>query len=150
MVACAFHPETGATMSSNRRDFLRRVALASAALGARTVPELSAQQRSAAMPTPRASAMMKTFGLKYPIFQSGMGLAAGPELAIAVSAAGGLGSLGQASVGPDIAGPRVEQVKAATKAPFSVNYLLSFEVTTLPIVLESGVPIVQFHWGFSW
>ncbi len=134
-------------MSSNRRDFLRRIALASAALGARKVPALSAQERTAAMPTPRASAMMKAFGLKYPIFQSGMGTAAGPELAIAVSAAGGLGSLGQSGVSAATAGPRVEQVKAATKGPFSANYLLSFDVTTLQIVLDAGVPIVQFSWG---
>jgi nitronate monooxygenase len=134
-------------MSPNRRDFLRRVAAASAVLGTRADPDLSAQQRSAAMPTPRASAMMKTFGLKYPIFQSGMGTAAGPELAIAVTAAGGLGSLGQSGVGPATAGPRIEQVKAASKGMFSVNYLLSFDVTTLQIALDAGAPIVQFSWG---
>ena len=80
--------------------------------------------------------MMKAFGLKYPLFQSGMGRTAGPELAIAVSAAGGLGSLGSAGVGPAAVGPRIEQVKAATKASFSVNYLLSLDFTTLQIALD--------------
>jgi nitronate monooxygenase len=99
------------------------------------------------MPTPRALALMTAFGLKNPIFQSGMGLAAGPELAIAVSRAGGLASLGQSGVGPVNTGPRIAQVKAATDRPFSINYLLSSDVTTLQIALDAGAPIVQFSWG---
>ena len=134
-------------MSSSRRQFLKRAAFASAALGAGGVPALSAQERAVPMPTPRASAMMKTFGLRYPIFQAGMGLAAGPELAIAVSSAGALGSLGQSGVGPVNTGPRIAQVKAATDRPFAVNYLLSFDVTTLQLALDAGAPIVQFSWG---
>src|SRR5262245_61557324 len=36
--------------------------------------QLTAQQRSSTMPTARASALMSTFGLRYPIFCAGMGV----------------------------------------------------------------------------
>jgi nitronate monooxygenase len=133
-------------MPSDRREFVRRAALAAAALGTRAIAA-DAQTPAAALPTPRAVALMKTFGLKYPIFQSGMGLIAGPELAIAVSAAGGLGSLGQSGVGAATTGPRIAQVKAATDRPFAVNYLLRSEPATLQLALDAGAPVVQFSWG---
>ena len=79
-------------MSSDRREFLGKAAAVTAALGARALPP--AAQRAATMPTPRASALMELFGLRYPIFSAGMGATAVPELAIAVSNAGGLGAIG--------------------------------------------------------
>jgi nitronate monooxygenase len=133
-------------MASNRRDFIRRAALGSAAIAAAGAP-LSAQQRGATMPTPNAARLMKTFGLKYPIMQAGMGNAAGPDLAIAVCGAGALGSLGQAGIGAVTTRTRIEAVKAATTRPFAVNYLLSYPIDTLQIALDAGAPIVQFSWG---
>ena len=79
-------------MSSDRRDFLGKAAAVTAALGAGALP--LAAQRATTMPTPRASALMELFGLRYPIFSAGMGATAVPELAIAVSNAGGLGAIG--------------------------------------------------------
>ncbi len=90
---------------------------------------------------------MKTFGLKYPIFQAGMGIVSDPELTIAVSAAGALGALGQAGVGPANTAPRIARVKAATDRPFAINYLLRTEPTTLQAALDAGARIVQFSWG---
>jgi len=43
---------------------------------------------------------------------------------------------------------RIEAVKAATKQPFAVNYLLSYPVETMQIALDAGGPIVQFSWGY--
>jgi nitronate monooxygenase len=134
-------------MPSNRREFFRRAALVAATLGSRGIPTADAQTPNGTMPTPRAAALMKTFGLKYPIFQAGMGVIAGPELAIAVSSAGGLGALGQVGVGVVTTPKQIAQVRAATDRPFAVNYLLTFDVSTLQIALDAGAPVVQFSWG---
>jgi nitronate monooxygenase len=134
-------------MSSNRREFLQQATVVAAGLGAHALP-LTAQQRSAPMPTPRASALMAAFGLKYPIFCAGMGAVAIPELAIAVSNAGGLGALGTGSAASaDIVRERVSRTKSGTSRPFAVNYLLAFDPVTLPVALEAGAPIIQFAWG---
>ena len=140
---------------SDRREFLRQAAAVVAGLDVTTF-SLAAQLRVAAMPTPRAAALMAAFGLKSPIFNAGMGSIANPELAIAVSNAGGLGAIGtgamlSVSTAPaaaaDIVRQRVARTKAGTTRPFAVNYLLAFDPVTLPIALDAGAPIIQFAWG---
>jgi nitronate monooxygenase len=134
-------------MSSDRREFLQKATVVAAGLGAR-VPKLTAQQRSSTMPTARASALMAAFGLRYPIFCAGMGNAATPELAIAVSNGGGLGAVGAGSAAnPDVVRQRVSRTKSGTSRPFAVNYLLAFDPVTLPVALDAGAPIIQFAWG---
>jgi IMP dehydrogenase/GMP reductase len=108
-------------MSSDRREFLTTAA-AVTGLGTLSLP--LAAQGVVNMPTPRASALMALFGLKYPIFSAGMGAAAIPELAIAVSNAGGLGAIGTANPVADVVRQRVLRVKSATNRPFAVNFLL--------------------------
>jgi nitronate monooxygenase len=137
----------------DRRDFLKRTAALATAVGVRDL-SLSAQAR-AAMPTPRASAFMAAFGLKYPICNAGMGTAASPELAIAVANAGGLGATGTglgfggpvASAANDAMRQVVTRIRAGTKGPFAVNYLLVVDPVTLPGALDAGAPIIQFAWG---
>jgi IMP dehydrogenase/GMP reductase len=112
-------------MSSNRREFLTTAA-AVTGLGTLSLP--LAAQGVVNMPTPRASALMALFGLKYPIFSAGMGTTAIPELAIAVSNAGGLGAIGTGGLGAiaigtgvevaDLVRQRVLRVKSATNRPF--------------------------------
>jgi thiamine monophosphate synthase len=141
-------------MSSNRREFLTTAA-AVTGLGTLSLP--LAAQGVVNMPTPRASALMALFGLKYPIFSAGMGTTAIPELAIAVSNAGGLGAIGTGGLGAiaigtgvevaDLVRQRVLRVKSATNRPFAVNFLLAFDPVTLSIALDAGAPIVQFAWG---
>jgi IMP dehydrogenase/GMP reductase len=99
-------------MSSNRREFLTKAVAVTAGLG----PLSLTAQTAATMPTPRASALMALFGLKYPIFSAGMAGTAIPEFAIAVSNAGGLGAIGTGlnSVA-DVARQRVSQTKSATE-----------------------------------
>ena len=133
-------------MSSNRRDFCRQTVAVAVGLGARGLPPMP--QRATTMPTARASALMALFGLKYPIFSAGMGATAIPELAIAVSNAGGLGAIGT-GLNPmaDFVRQRVSQTKSATDRPFVVNYLLKGDPVTLPVALDAGAPIIQFAWG---
>lgn len=130
-------------MSSNRREFLTKAIAATAELGPLSV----SAQTAATMPTPRASALMALFGLKYPIFNAGMGGRALPELAIAVSNAGGLGAIGTGRASADVVRRLVLQIKSATNRPFAVNFLLALNPVTLPIALDAGAPIVQFAWG---
>ena len=133
-------------MSSNRRDFFRLAAGVAASIGTHDLPLMA--QRAPTMPTPRARALLAAFGLKYPIFNAGMGSAATPELAAAVSNAGGLGAMGTGTnTVADVVRQRVLQTKSATNRPFAVNYLLARDPVTLPVALDAGAPIIQFAWG---
>ena len=115
-------------MPANRREFLKQAAAAAVAGASPT----TAGSQSAAMPTPRAAALMSAFNLKFPIFNAGMGGFAGPELAIAVSNAGGFGAIGTGpAMAADVVRERVRLVKAGTNRPFAINYLLAFEPVTL-------------------
>lgn len=133
---------------SDRREFFRQAAALSVGLAASEARAISAQQGAGIILIPRASALMGLFGLKYPIFNAGMGTAAGPELAIAVSNAGGLGAFGTGSTAvADVVRQRVLQTKFGTTRPFAVNYLLAFDPVTLPVALDAGAPVIQFAWG---
>jgi NAD(P)H-dependent flavin oxidoreductase YrpB (nitropropane dioxygenase family) len=90
------------------------------------------------MPTPRAQALMAFFNLKYPIFEAPHGNATGPELAIAVSDAGAMGALSLTSRTPDVVRASVSRVRATTKGPFFVNYILREEPETLRLSLDAG------------
>ena len=135
-------------MSSNRREFLQQAGVVAGVEV--SAFQLAAQQRAPTMPTASASALMATFGLRYPIFCAGMGTVATPELAIAVSNGGGLGAIGTGSRGAraaDLVRERVSRTKSGTSRPFAVNFLLAFDPATLPLALELGAPIIQFAWG---
>jgi NAD(P)H-dependent flavin oxidoreductase YrpB (nitropropane dioxygenase family) len=60
-------------------------------------------------------------GVKYPIVQTGMGYVAGPGLAAATSAAGGLGILAAATMTLDELNTAIATVKDHTDNPFGVN-----------------------------
>lgn len=64
-------------------------------------------------------------GLPIPILQAPMVGASSPEMALAVSRAGGLGSLGAGATAPDAIGPQVDAFRAQTDAPFGVNLLMA-------------------------
>jgi len=57
-------------------------------------------------------------GIDYPIVLAGMGGASGPELAAAVSNAGGLGVLGAAACGPKQLREWIQRTRALTDKPF--------------------------------
>lgn len=63
--------------------------------------------------------------LPIPILQAPMVGASSPEMALAVSRAGGLGSLGAGAMAPDAIGPAVDAFRALTDAPFGVNLLMA-------------------------
>jgi nitronate monooxygenase len=63
-------------------------------------------------------------GIDYPILSVGFGLGAGPELAGAVSNAGGLGVLGGANRSLGEIAPIIEQTRELTERPFAINFIL--------------------------
>ncbi|ORY83616.1 2-nitropropane dioxygenase [Protomyces lactucae-debilis] len=69
----------------------------------------------------------KLFGIKHPILLAGMNQAAGPELAAAVTNAGGLGVIGGVGYTPEFLREQIADLKAALNdksAPFGVDLLL--------------------------
>jgi nitronate monooxygenase len=140
-------------MKSSRRDFISTNAGAGALLGSITAPALNAAnaRRRIAIPTPRARTLMSLFGLKYPILQAPHGRATGPELAIVVSNAGGMGTLALTGRSVEAVRTWVSKVRAATKGPFAVNYILALSPENaremLQVALDAGAPVVQFSWG---
>ena len=69
-----------------------------------------------------------TLGIRHPILPAGMGRASTPELAAAVSNAGGLGVLGAAACGPNQLREWVRRTRALTDRPFGVDTLLPASV----------------------
>lgn len=67
-------------------------------------------------------------GIRYPVLLAGMGRASTPELAAAVSNAGGLGVLGAAACGPHQLREWIRRTRALTDRPFGVDTLLPASV----------------------
>ena len=68
------------------------------------------------------------FGIEHPIVLAGMGQVSTPELAAAVSNAGGLGVMGCASTGPRQLREWIRRCRALTDKPFGVDTLLPASV----------------------
>src|SRR3954462_2420555 len=74
---------------------------------------------------PEAAPLLERIGVELPIVQAGMGGGlAGPELAAAVSEAGGLGTVGMLGARP--LGGGVAAARETTGRPVAVNLLLPF------------------------
>ena len=105
----------------NRREFL--------AAGAATVAASNAPLGAEQQGRPRfRTALCDLLRIEYPIVQSGMGGVGGPELAAAVSNAGGLGIVAGAHVAPEEIRKRIHEVRGRTDRPFGVNLLLHPEM----------------------
>ena len=85
--------------------------------------------------------------LRYPIWQAPTASIAGPELAAAVSKAGGMGSMALTWTKPEVAAEQISQVRSQTDNPFFVNFALAFPPLALEATLDAGAPIVTFSWG---
>jgi nitronate monooxygenase len=83
-----------------------------------------------------------------PVMQAPVGPAATPELAAAVSEAGGLGSLGASWTEPAQLREQIRAIRRLTDRPFFVNLVLAFDQEErLELLCDEGVPIVAFSWG---
>jgi len=68
------------------------------------------------------------FGIEHPVLLAGMGTASTPELAAAVSNAGGLGVMGAAGLGPRGLREWIARCRSLTDKPFGVDTLLPASV----------------------
>src|SRR4051812_43250585 len=77
-----------------------------------------------------------------------MGGACTPELAAAVSNAGGLGTLPLSWSTPDEIRRQVADMAALTDGPYGVNLGLEWDQRErLRVALDAGVRVVSFFWG---
>src|SRR5205823_5365458 len=92
--------------------------------------------------------LCRTMGIEFPILSAGMSWLAGPELAAAVSNAGGCGVVGMVGMtGPQVRA-RVREARARTNKPFGVNVILArLQEGQIEACLDEGVPLIVFFWG---
>ncbi len=79
-------------------------------------------RQSRAMDIPTDPRITDLFGVELPVIQAPMAGANGPEMVIAVSEAGGLGSLPGALYTPQQLADALETVRAGTQRPINLNF----------------------------
>ena len=94
------------------------------------------------------NAFCSLIGIDVPIVQAAMGGATSPQLAAAVSNAGGLGMLPVGWSPPDAIRAEIRATRALTNRPFGVNLVLTQpQEDRLAVCLAEDVKIVSFFWG---
>lgn len=92
-------------------------------------------------------------GIHVPIFAAPMGFITGPELAAAVSNAGGLGTMSFSANPPLVLREEIRRLRSLTNKPFGVGVLLSGPHLPFPVdaiidlCLEEHVPVLATFWG---
>jgi nitronate monooxygenase/enoyl-[acyl-carrier protein] reductase II len=92
--------------------------------------------------------LVELLGIEFPIIQAPIGSAASPQLAAAVSNAGGLGML--ALTWKDLQAVRgaIRETRGLTSLPFGVNLVLEWDQRQrFDVCLEEKVPVISFSWG---
>lgn len=94
------------------------------------------------------TSLLDMLGIEFPIIQAPIGSATCPQLAAAVSNAGGLGMLALSWSGLQAARRAIRETRTLTSRPFGVNLVLEWDQRNrLDACLEEGVSIVSFFWG---
>jgi NAD(P)H-dependent flavin oxidoreductase YrpB (nitropropane dioxygenase family) len=93
------------------------------------------------------TAVTKQFGLKTPIVNAGMAMIARPELAAAVSNAGGLGTIGCDVNAPEALRAMITETRALTGRPFGVDLIGDFLTDGhIDVIVAERVPLAIFFW----
>jgi NAD(P)H-dependent flavin oxidoreductase YrpB (nitropropane dioxygenase family) len=91
----------------------------------------------------------EAFGLYTPILSAGMAFVSRPQLAAAVSNAGGMGFLGADMTPPDGVARLITTTRSLTPRPFGVDFMVPFfSEGHLDACLENPVAAVNFIWGY--
>ena len=96
------------------------------------------------------TALCRALSIDVPIIQAPIGGAAGPELAAAVSNAGGVGTIALTSYDAATARDWIRKVRSLTSKPFCANFILAYPgqyEENLEIALEERVPAIFLYWG---
>src|SRR5574341_2076757 len=93
--------------------------------------------------------LCETLGIEAPIISAPMGPdISGPELAAAVSNAGGLGLISFGANPPSLLRQQIARLRELTDRPFGVNFILHFPIEEqFNVCLEERVPVLSFFWG---
>lgn len=96
-----------------------------------------------------ATRFTQRYGVRHPFACAGMAFAGmTPQLTIAVCKAGGIGALGVGFTPPELLREHIRTIRAATDAPFNVNFITCFDNDAqVKVCAEERVPIVSWHWG---
>lgn len=89
-------------------------------------------------------------GIDYPIIQGGMGNISNSQLTIAVSEAGGLGTIGCGTMTPNEVENIILETKKQTNKSFAVNIAISVSSYTkelIDLVIKHNVPIISLSAG---
>lgn len=90
----------------------------------------------------------RMLGMEYPIVQAAIGSISCPELAAAVSNAGGMGSIAMTGWGYDGTLQRLRRAASLTDRGIIANILLSYDVEAeLAAILAEAPKAVSFFWG---
>ncbi|MBV8913389.1 MAG: nitronate monooxygenase, partial [Acetobacteraceae bacterium] len=92
----------------------------------------------------------RDMGISIPVWNAGMGGGlAGPELAAAVSNAGGLGVLGMGGLPAQVIREEIRDLRSRTDKPFGVNLIIPLmgEEPQFEICVEERVPLLILFWG---
>jgi nitronate monooxygenase len=94
------------------------------------------------------TALTELVGIEAPIVLAPMGGAVTPELAAAVSNAGGLGTLPLSWSTPDEVRRHVAETAALTDRPFGVNLIREWDQRErLTVAVDAGAPVISLFWG---
>ena len=97
------------------------------------------------MPSPLKTELCDILGIEVPVILAGMGGAAGPTLAAAVSEAGGLGVVGATGYSPDELSGMIAKVRSLTDKPFGVDLLLPSSIVDAGNREDLELEISQEH-----
>lgn len=91
----------------------------------------------------------ESFGIKYPIFLSGMSWISIPKMVAAVSNAGGVGILATGPLSAEQTRNAIREVRTLTDKPFGANATLYFPGAeeNAKVLLEEKVPVINFSLG---
>ena len=110
------------------------------------------RQDNQAVPASLRTPLCDLLGIRFPILNAGIGPAAGPELAAAVTNAGGLGVLGGGGIPIEPLRRKVVQTRTLTGGPFGFNIIIDDSPTPgdlrhVEAMAETGVAVIVLFWG---
>jgi NAD(P)H-dependent flavin oxidoreductase YrpB (nitropropane dioxygenase family) len=93
--------------------------------------------------------MTERFGCRHPFAGAGMAFAGSTaDLALGVCAGGGIGAIGVGFTPAEQLRAVIHQIRAATDAPFNINFITCFDNDPqIRVCAEEKVPVASFHWG---
>jgi enoyl-[acyl-carrier protein] reductase II len=93
--------------------------------------------------------LTKRYNIRHPFTQAGMAFSGwSPQLACAVTRAGGIGAIGAGLLPEPVVRDIVGAIKAANVGLYNINFLTNFDhEAQARASAEMGAPIISFHWG---